>query len=103
MTKEQHQEFIEFALDLKWNRDDYSRARIIEELMVKVDELVTKQNKDLSLNIISLSLQELEKIKRISYLKGVTGYTMWADYFPNGNDICDKYQEELRNLLSDKT
>ena len=40
MTKEQHQEFIEFALELKWNRDYYSRARIIEELMDKVDELV---------------------------------------------------------------
>lgn len=40
MTKEQHQEFIEFALELKWNRDAYSRARIIEELMGKVDELV---------------------------------------------------------------
>ena len=40
MTKEQHQEFIEFALELKWNRDFYSRARIIEELMDKVDELV---------------------------------------------------------------
>jgi hypothetical protein len=40
MTKEQHQEFIEFALELKWNRDAYSRARIIEELMDKVDELV---------------------------------------------------------------
>lgn len=40
MTKEQHQEFIEFALQLKWNRDAYSRARIIEELMDKIDELV---------------------------------------------------------------
>ena len=49
MTKEQHQEFIEFALELKWNRDFYSRARIIEELMDKVDELV----KNCSIPVVS--------------------------------------------------
>ena len=40
MTPEQHQEFIEYALQIKWNRDAYSRAWIIEHLMDKVAELV---------------------------------------------------------------
>ena len=43
--------------------------------------------------------KEVEKAIRISLLKGLTYYTIWADYVPNGNKICDKYQEELKNLI----
>lgn len=42
--------------------------------------------------------KEVEKAIRIALLKGATEYTIWADYVPNGNEICDKYQEELKNL-----
>tara|TARA_R110000803_G_scaffold35405_8_gene76606 strand:- start:5141 stop:5308 length:168 start_codon:yes stop_codon:yes gene_type:complete len=38
MTQEQQQEFIEYALEIKHNRDHYSRAWIIEHLMDKVEE-----------------------------------------------------------------
>lgn len=57
---------------------------------------------NLDLSVVVLSLQELENIKRIAYLKGVTKYTIWADYVPNGNVICDEYQEELERLLSNE-
>jgi hypothetical protein len=62
------------------------------------------EDKDKALHIgsVRLSLQELEKIKRIAYLQGVTEYTIWADYVPNGDEICDKYQEELEMLLSNE-
>lgn len=54
----------------------------------------------LSQPTVVFSLQKLEDIKRIAYLQGVTEYTIWADYVPNGNEICDKYQEELKNLIN---
>ena len=60
----------------------------------------TQGNGDLA--VVRLSLQELEKIKRIAWLQGVTEYTIWADCVPNGNEICDKYQEELERLLSNE-
>lgn len=41
---------------------------------------------------------ELFIIKRIEWLKGVTEYTIWADSVPNGNDICDKFELELKQL-----
>lgn len=37
--KDKMQEFKEFAFELKTNRDYYSRARIIEELVNKAEEL----------------------------------------------------------------
>jgi len=41
--KDKMQEFKEFAFELKINRDYYSRARIIEELVDKVEELFNKK------------------------------------------------------------
>ena len=61
---------------------------------------------DAILSLCSSSLQlkekgvELNRIKRIEWLKGVTEYTIWADYVPNGNSICDKFEDELKYLQS---
>lgn len=53
----------------------------------------------LSLSPVGVSSSDnLEKEKRKAYLKGVTEYTIWADFMPNGDAICDAYQEELRQL-----
>jgi len=41
--KDKMQEFKEFAFELKTNRDYYSRARIIEDLVNKVEELFNKK------------------------------------------------------------
>ena len=57
---------------------------------------------DLIDKYVRLKCKELEKIKRIAYLQGVTKYTIWADCVPNGNEICDKYQKELKRLLSNE-
>ena len=40
--KDKMQEFKEFAFELKINRDYYSRARIIEDLVDKVEKLFNK-------------------------------------------------------------
>jgi len=67
-------------------------------------EKFSKAGERSALNIarVRLSLKELEKIKRIAWLQGVTEYTIWADCVPNGDEICDKYQEELERLLSNE-
>lgn len=59
MTPEQHQEFIEYALQIKWNRDAYSRAWIIEHLMDKVAELVNNSQAQ------SKQLHSCKYVKRI--------------------------------------
>ena len=41
--KDKMQEFKEFAFEIKTNRDYYSRARIIEDLVDKVEELFNKK------------------------------------------------------------
>lgn len=58
MTPEQHQNFINYALEIKWNRDQYSRAWIIEHLMAKIDELVKE-------NEVNKTKRDLEIIDHI--------------------------------------
>lgn len=43
-------------------------------------------------------MTELKIRIRIAYLEGITTYTSWADCIPNGNEICDKHEKELKEL-----
>lgn len=59
MTKEQHQEFIEYALEIKWNRDHYSRAWIIEHLMDKIEEINNRNKKIPTESEVKTTLEKL--------------------------------------------
>lgn len=39
------------------------------------------------------------KAMKITHLKALTECSIWADYIPNGNKICDDYIKELDELL----
>ena len=97
-------DFTEFDKAEEWfNNSEHGKGRIagfVPILMVEYAKYFHEEK--LKLLPIMLSLQELEKIKRIAWLKGVTEFTIWADCIPNGNEICDKYQEELKVLLSNE-
>ena len=43
-----------------------------------------------------------EKQKRITYLEGILKFTIWADNLPNGNEICDEFEAELKKLKKDE-
>lgn len=95
MTKEQHQEFIEFALELKWNRDAYSRARIIEELMYKVDELV----KNCSIPAVMPRFSEITTESDDKAFSWVLKNDKNADYPENNSDMIRRLVHKYNNLI----
>jgi len=78
--------------------------RVEEIQCTDLDIVLTYMNKAIDYAHSSTQLkdkeEELNRIKRIEWLKGVTEYTIWADYVPNGNSICDKFEDELKELLN---
>lgn len=70
------------------------------------EKLVTSTNgllltiKELRENVNQEVERRIGERERIAYLKGITKYTVWADYITNGDELCDKFQEELRRLTS---
>lgn len=78
---------------------------IKETTRLLAQRIITRDEADkilLGIFSVMLSLPDVEKRERIAYLKGVTEYTIWADYVPDGDNKCDKYQDELEKLLSNE-
>lgn len=46
------------------------------------------------------TFEQVILLMRASYLKGILKYNVWADSVPNGGEICDNYEEELRQILN---
>ena len=77
------QEFKEFAFEIKINRDYYSRARIIEELVNKVDELFKEETID---NRIC---------KHSNCIEVAT-----MDY--NGDKVCEYHYKKLNDYFDEE-
>jgi len=35
----------------------------------------------------------------IAYIEGILEYAIWADVVPDGNRICDEYEDRLKELM----
>lgn len=52
-------------------------------------------------NLREYFAKESNKNERIAFLKGITTYSIWADSVPNGDELFEKYKNELEELLKD--
>ena len=49
-------------------------------------------------NKIAYQRKDVLKSLKIAYLTDLLEYSVWADCVPNGDAICNEYQEILKNL-----